>query len=93
MPVLWSNFEFSEHEDKNGSLYAEVIKDAEVTVPGGKTIRVKKGDILVVDKAGLKVEVLEDKKVVLDVLEDVKTSIKKEKEKIVKANPKLIKKD
>jgi len=81
MSVLWSSFDFTEHEDKNGFLYSEVIKKAEVVVPGGKTIKVKEGDILVVDKAGTKVEVLEDKNVVLNVFKNVGGSIEKEKER------------
>jgi len=94
MSVLWSEFNFTEHEDKNGFLYSEVDKDGEVVVPGGKTIKVKEGDILVVDKAGLNVKVLKEEKVVEKVIETVQTSIKKEKEKLahlkkVNAKPKL----
>jgi len=93
MSVQWSSFDFTEHEDKSGFLYSEVVRNAEVVVPGGKTIKVKEGDILVVDKAGKKVEVLVEKKAIEKVIENVGASIKKQKEKIVKANPKLIKKD
>jgi len=91
MSVQWNLFDFTEYDEKSGFLYSEVIRDAEVTVPGGKTVKVKKGDILVVDNAGLKVEVLKDEKVPEKVTENVKASIKKEKDKIVKANPVLIK--
>jgi len=91
MSVQWNLFDFTEYDEKEGFLYSEIIRDAEVVVPGGKTIKVKEGDILVVDKAGKKVEVLVEKKAIEKVIENVKTSIKKQKKKIVKANPPILK--
>lgn len=92
MSVKWSIFDFTEYDEKEGFLYSEVIRNAEVVVPGGKTIKVKKGDILVVDKAGTKVEVLENEKAPEKVVENVKSSIEKQKDKIVKANPLVLNK-
>jgi len=63
MVMKWNHFEFAytEHED---GLAAPVLKNVDVIIPGGKTVSVKKGDMLFVDKRGREVTVIEKKKAI-----------------------------
>ena len=100
MPVKWfdfDEFDYVESGDEN-SLHAEVKRGLDVIMPGGKSVEVKKGDYLLVDKAGTEVFVLEKAKPVAKVKEVVKETFiakvknvtKKEKAKKAKNKPVLV---
>lgn len=82
--VEWTDFEtFSWTEYDDSHLYSVAPKNVMVITPGGKKIKINKGDTLLVDKRGLRVTRLEKPKKKLfskKVKDATQKKAKKEKE-------------